>query len=71
MLTGEKMNMHKNLSLPSTKKVSKVKKPHKTVKSSHEEDFDVQYWSDKEVNELVSSYSSQRYTERNYDDFDL
>lgn len=69
------MNMHKNLSLPSTEKVTKVKKPRKTVKNStkcsHEEDFDVQYWSDREVNELVSSYASQRYTERNYDDFDF
>lgn len=49
----------------------KPKKPTKSVKNSQEEDFDVQYWSDREVNELVSSYTSQRYTERNYDDFEF
>jgi hypothetical protein len=46
----------------------KPKKPTKSVKNStkcsHEEDFDVQYWSDREVTELVSSYTSQRYTDR-------
>ena len=45
-------------------KVTKPKKPQSLVKNSQQEDFDVQYWSDREVNELVSSYVTQQYTDR-------
>ena len=46
----------------------KPKKPTKSVKNSQEEDFDVQYWSDREVNELVSSYASKQFTEKDFYD---